>query len=150
MLATQKWEKAANIILQFRKINLFKNQVHFKFSRNRTRSSRTNIENCVGIKVVLTIVCAYQEVKNVCFSKNLTSFVFLKHPFFDSAFYLITDACGEIHFWWKQKSSSGSKILAIFEYHLLSRTVSDLCYTWPNLNVPTIFTRSVEILFNVA
>ena len=92
MLATQKWEKAANIILQFRKINLFKNQVHFKFSRNRTRSSRTNIENCVGIKVVLTIVCAYQEVKNVCFSKNLTSFVFLKHPFFDSAFYLITDA----------------------------------------------------------
>ena len=92
MLATQKWEKAANIILQFRKINLFKNQVHFKFSRNRTRSSRTNIEKCVGIKIVLIMVCAYQGVKNDCFSKNLTTFVFLKHPFWDSVFCLITDA----------------------------------------------------------
>ena len=29
--------------------------------------------------------------KNVCLSENLTCFVFLKHPFEDSPFYLITD-----------------------------------------------------------
>ena len=25
--------------------------------------------------------CAYQDVRNVCFSENLACFVFLKHPF---------------------------------------------------------------------
>ena len=30
-------------------------------------------------------------VKNVRFSENLACFVFLKHPFWDSLFYLITD-----------------------------------------------------------
>ena len=36
-------------------------------------------------------VCAYQGVSNVPFSENLTCFVFLKHPFWDSLFCLITD-----------------------------------------------------------
>ena len=35
--------------------------------------------------------CAYQGVKNFCFSENLAYFVFLKHPFWDSPFCLITD-----------------------------------------------------------
>ena len=36
--------------------------------------------------------CAYHRVRNVCyFSENLASFVFLKHPFSDSLFCLITD-----------------------------------------------------------
>ena len=35
-------------------------------------------------------MCAYQGV-NVCFSENLPFFVFLKHPFWDSPFWLITD-----------------------------------------------------------
>ena len=35
--------------------------------------------------------CAYQWVKNVRFSENLTCFVFFKHPFWDSPFCLITD-----------------------------------------------------------
>ena len=34
----------------------------------------------------------YQGVRNVCFSDNLPCFVFLKHPLWDSPFYLITDA----------------------------------------------------------
>ena len=34
---------------------------------------------------------AYQGVKNVRFSENLTRFVFLKHPFWDSIFCLTTD-----------------------------------------------------------
>ena len=35
--------------------------------------------------------CAYQGVRNVCFSENLVCFVFLKHPFWDSPFCLITN-----------------------------------------------------------
>ena len=35
--------------------------------------------------------CAYQGVRNVRFSENLACFVFLKHPFRDSPFCLITD-----------------------------------------------------------
>ena len=35
--------------------------------------------------------CAYQEVRNVCFSEILTCFTFLKHPFWDSPFCLIPD-----------------------------------------------------------
>ena len=35
--------------------------------------------------------CAYQGVRNVCFSENSVSFVFLKHLFWDSLFCLITD-----------------------------------------------------------
>ena len=38
-----------------------------------------------------TRTCAYQGVRNVCFSENLACFVFLKHPFWDSPFCLITD-----------------------------------------------------------
>ena len=34
--------------------------------------------------------CAYQEVTNVLFSENLTRFVFLKHPPWNSPFCLIT------------------------------------------------------------
>ena len=39
---------------------------------------------------LLPDTCAYQEV-NVRFSENLVCFVFLKHPLWDSPFYLITD-----------------------------------------------------------
>ena len=35
--------------------------------------------------------CAYKGVKNVRSSKNLACFVFLKYPFWDSPFCLITD-----------------------------------------------------------
>ena len=35
--------------------------------------------------------CVYQGVRNVRFSENLAFFVFLKHPFWDSPIYLITN-----------------------------------------------------------
>ena len=35
--------------------------------------------------------CAFQWIKNIRFSENLTSFAFLKHPFWDSPFCLITN-----------------------------------------------------------
>ena len=40
--------------------------------------------------------CAYQGVRNLCFSEKLACFVFLKHPFWDSPFCLITHDMWEI------------------------------------------------------
>ena len=37
-----------------------------------------------------TCTCAYQGVRNVCFSENLDAFVFLKHPFWVSLISLFT------------------------------------------------------------
>ena len=41
--------------------------------------------------LICTRTCTYQGVKNVRFSENFTCFLFLKHPFWDSPFCLITD-----------------------------------------------------------
>ena len=51
---------------------------HAKFSEKRTFLTHCR-------------TCAYQGVRNVCFSENLACFVFLKHPFWDSHVCLITD-----------------------------------------------------------
>ena len=45
--------------------------------------------------------CAYQGIRNVRFSQNLACFVFLKHPFWDSPFCLITDEFMIIIIKWK-------------------------------------------------
>ena len=54
----------------------FKKTKHVKFSEKRTFTFLT---------------CAYQGVRNIRFSQNLTCFIFLKQPFWDSPFRLITD-----------------------------------------------------------
>ena len=45
----------------------------------------------ISYPLIRTRMCAYQGGRNVRFSENLASFVFLKHPFWDSPFCLITD-----------------------------------------------------------
>ena len=54
------------------------------FPENKARQVfwKTNISN----PLIPTRTCAYQGVRNVIFSKSLTSFLFLKHPFWDSPF----------------------------------------------------------------
>ena len=54
----------------------FKKTKHAKFYKKR---------------IFLTRTCAYQGARNIRFSENLACFIFLKHPFWDSAFCLITD-----------------------------------------------------------
>ena len=49
---------------------------------------KTNISK----SLIRTRTRAYQGVRNVRFSENLVCFVFLKHPFWNSPFCLITDA----------------------------------------------------------
>ena len=59
----------------------FRKTKHVKFSEKRT----------FFYPMIRTCTCAYQGVKNVRFSENLTCFAFLKHPFWDSPFCLIID-----------------------------------------------------------
>ena len=56
---------------------------------NKTRQifRKTNI----SYTLILTRTCAYQVVLNFRFSENLTHFVFLLLPFWDSPFCLVTD-----------------------------------------------------------
>ena len=59
------------------------------FQENKARQifQKTNI----SYPLIRTRTCAYQGVRNVRFSENLACFVFLKHPFWDSSFCLITE-----------------------------------------------------------
>ena len=57
------------------------------FQENKAYKARqifwkTNISN----PLIPTRTCGYRGVGNVIFSKSLTSFLFLKHPFWDSPF----------------------------------------------------------------
>ena len=54
--------------------------------RARQIVRKTNISS----PLIRTRTWAYQGVRNVRFSRNLACFVFLKHPFWDSPFCLIT------------------------------------------------------------
>ena len=45
----------------------------------------------ISYPLIRTRTCAYQEVRNVRFSENLTCFVFLKDPFWDSPFCLVKE-----------------------------------------------------------
>ena len=44
----------------------------------------------ISYPLIRSCTCAYQGVRNVRFSENLTCFAFLKQPFWDSLFCLIT------------------------------------------------------------
>ena len=59
------------------------------FQENKVRQifQKTNL----SYPLIRTHACAYQGVRNIRFSENLACFVFLKHPFWDSSFCLITD-----------------------------------------------------------
>ena len=60
-----------------------KKKKHAKFSGNRTFLTPWYAH-------VRVHTCVYQRVRNVRFSENLACFVFLKQPFWDSPFCLIT------------------------------------------------------------
>ena len=59
----------------------------FQEKKVRQIFRKTNI----SYPMIHTHTCSYQGVRNVRFLENLTCFVFLKHPFWDSPFCLITD-----------------------------------------------------------
>ena len=59
------------------------------FQENKARQifRKTNI----SYPLISARTCAYQGLRKVRFSENLAYFVFLKHPFWGSPFWLITD-----------------------------------------------------------
>ena len=78
-------------------------EIGFEFVGNKTKgriSKRVFQENKarqifwktnISYPLKSTDTCGYQGVRNVRFSENLACFVFLKHPFWDSPFCLITN-----------------------------------------------------------
>ena len=58
--------------------------------------------------------CAYQGVRNVRFSENLAYFVFLKHPFWDSLFCLITNIV------WQLRSEESFRFRLIVKIRIFS------------------------------
>ena len=63
--------------------------VHLKNEKNT--SSVIREKGCVSVCISGFYACAYQRIRNVRFLENLACFVFLKHPFWDSPFWLISD-----------------------------------------------------------
>ena len=59
------------------------------FQKNKAR--QIFHKKTISYPLIRIRTCAYQGVRNVFFSENLACFVFLKHPFWDSPFCLITD-----------------------------------------------------------
>ena len=91
----------------------FKKTKHVKFSKKRTflnpwyaqvrtcayqavKNVRFSENLGIGVKDVFRKICV-SGGKNIRFSVNFTCFVFLKHPFWDSPFCLITDDFISVH-----------------------------------------------------
>ena len=66
----------------------------FQESKARQNFWKTNI----SYPLKRTCTCAYQEVRNVCFSVIVAYFAFLKHSFWDLPFCLIIDDLSEFAF----------------------------------------------------
>ena len=59
----------------------------FQEKKARQIFRKTNI----SYPLIRTRTCAHQRLRNCGFSENLACFVFLKHPFWDSPLFVITD-----------------------------------------------------------
>ena len=94
----------------------------FQESKARHIFRKTNISYLLIHKHFFrpdTHMCAYQGVRNVRFSENVARFVFLKHPFWDSLFCLVTDELK-----WKSKKFIhlvfSPKFILFLDYKLMS------------------------------
>ena len=80
-------------IILFGDLNLIMNVNHIranlKTGASRKQSTPNFPENKHSYPLKCTHTCAYQWVRNIRLSENLTCFVFLGHPFWDSPFALL-------------------------------------------------------------
>ena len=64
----------------------------------------------ISYPLIRTRTCAYQELRNNRFSENLACFVFLKQPFWDSPFGLLTATFPMFLSYWHETKKWHSKI----------------------------------------
>ena len=70
------------------RMSRFNLNFHRGMATSKTCSEKYKHINC---SILESRTCASQGTRNVCFPENLACFVFLKHPFRDFPFCLITD-----------------------------------------------------------
>ena len=109
----------------------FKKTKHVTFFQKRTFSN----------PLICTRSCVYQGVRNVRFSENLTCFVFLKHPLWDSPLCLITDALSLFCKWLTVATDGTVGALMIMN-------VWTICYAlyWANNTVILIYMANIHSL----
>ena len=71
--------------------SVIRQRVNLKTGVSRKQNTPNFLKNENFLLLIRIHTCAYQGVRNVCFSENLLCFVFLKHSFRDPPFSLITD-----------------------------------------------------------
>ena len=103
------------------------------FQENKARQifRKTNI----SYLLIRTRTCAYQGVRNVRFSENLVCFVFLKHPFWDSPFCLITD---ELNIFTKYSEISFNYQIDFPEVMKVIRLVENISWIYLNLTITSL------------
>ena len=103
------------------------------FQENKARQifRKTNI----SYLLIRTRTCAYQGVRNVRFSENLACFVFLKHPFWDSPFCLITD---ELNIFTKYSEISFNHQIDFPEVVKVIRLMENNSWTYLNLTITSL------------
>ena len=101
------------------------------FQENKARQifRKTNF----SYPLIRTRTCAYQGVRNVCVSENLTSIVFLKHPFLDLPFCITTDVLFKItlplslNLCWKRlvHSFKDNSLLGVFNIKIKKKYLNE-------------------------
>ena len=95
----------------------------------------------ISYSLIRTSTCTYQVVRNVRFSENLTCFVFLKHPLWDSPLCLITDDLSLFCKWLTVATDGTVGALMIMN-------VWTICYAlyWANNTVILIYMANIHSL----
>ena len=97
-LLNQGLQKGLSIIIWIQNLNFVGNRAKGRISKpvfQENKSSQIFRKTNISYPLIRHV---YQEVRNVRFSENLACFVFLKDPFWDLPFCLITDDLEDFSF----------------------------------------------------
>ena len=78
------------------KSSVIRQRVNLETGVSRKQSTHIFRKTNISYLIIRTCTCPYQGVRNIHFSENLACFVFLKNPFWDLHFCLITDEIEEL------------------------------------------------------
>ena len=78
-------------ILQSKQLHIPFLNLYFVGNTPKERISKRVFQENKATFLTSIRTCTYQRVRNVRFSENLACFFFLKHPFWDSPYWLVND-----------------------------------------------------------